>query len=79
MAGNSSGGIAEPKDKVLIYLVLRIVWTFQSHKRFSVGVYIPLKTVRNPFFYNFCGSSKFRMVKYSFVIGLKPSMLSGGF
>jgi len=25
---------------VLIYLVLRIIWTFQCHKRFSVGVYI---------------------------------------
>jgi len=25
---------------VLIYMVLRIIWTFQCHKRFSVGVYI---------------------------------------
>jgi len=25
---------------VLIYLVIGIIWTFQCHKRFSVGVYI---------------------------------------
>jgi hypothetical protein len=31
---------------VLIYLVIRIIWTFQRHERFSVGVYI-LTTIMN--------------------------------
>jgi len=31
---------------VLVYLVLKIIWTFQHHKRFSVGVYI-LKDIMN--------------------------------
>jgi len=33
-------------DKVLIYLVLGIIWTFQHHERFSVGLYI-LKNIMN--------------------------------
>jgi len=43
MAVNSSGGMAKSErglDKVLIYLVIRIVWTFQCHELFSVGLYI---------------------------------------
>jgi len=39
-----------------------IFWPLASVAAGLPPDYIPLKTVRNPFFYNFCGSSKkFRM------------------
>jgi len=41
MAGNSLGGIAESDNWARCsYMVLRIIWTFHCHERFSVGVYI---------------------------------------
>jgi hypothetical protein len=32
---------------VLIYLVLRIIWTFQHHELFSVGLYIYYLNIMN--------------------------------
>jgi hypothetical protein len=40
MAGDGQDCRVQGLDKLLIYLVLGFIWTFQCHKRFSVGVYI---------------------------------------
>jgi len=42
MTGNSLGRIAKSEDwtRCSYVLLLGIIWTFQRHERFSVGVYI---------------------------------------